>query len=124
MPVCYGYIYNLNLYLIFDIQYQSITNQSRPSRAHTHEQRDVTHGVSHTSTGLKLKHPSPAPPELGLSQDILVLRGYCARINNPFTPPAHLLHCPPWCNTIARLLGSIRLPLRTPVRMLYIVQYW
>ena len=24
-------------------------------------------------------------------------------------PPAHL-HCPPWCNTIARFLGSTRLP--------------
>ena len=29
--------------------------------------------------------------------------------HHPFIPPAHL-HCPPWCNTCARLLGSIRLP--------------
>jgi len=38
-------------------------------------------------------------------------------------PPAHL-HCLPWCNTIARLLDSIRLAFRPPVCMLYIIQYW
>ena len=38
-------------------------------------------------------------------------------------PPAHL-HCPSWYNTIARLLGRIRLPHRPPVCMLYTIQYW
>ena len=47
-------------------------------------------------------------------QDIRLFLGCCARINHPFFPLAHL-HCPPWCNTIARLLDSIRLPFRPPV---------
>jgi len=41
--------------------------------------------------------------------DVRLLRGCCARINHPFTSPAHL-NFPPWCNTIARLLNSIRRP--------------
>jgi len=40
---------------------------------------------------------------------LLLLRGFCARINHPFILRYHL-HCPPWCNTIARLLASIRPP--------------
>jgi len=56
-------------------------------------------------------------------QDIRLLRGYCARINYPFIPPAHL-HCPPWSNTIARLLDSIRLSFQPPVCMLYTIYYW
>ena len=51
------------------------------------------------------------------------IRNCCARINHPFIPPAHL-HCLPWCNTIARLLDSIRLTVRLPVCMLYTIQYW
>jgi len=39
------------------------------------------------------------------------------------TPAAHL-HCQPWRNTIARLSGSIRLPLRTLVCELYTTEYW
>jgi len=46
------------------------------------------------------------------SQDIRLPRGCCARIHHPCTPPAHL-HRPPWCNTMARLLDSIRLPFPT-----------
>jgi len=46
------------------------------------------------------KFPQPAA-RLWPLQDIRLLRGYCARINHSFTPPAHP-HCPPWCNTIAR----------------------
>ena len=56
-------------------------------------------------------------------QDIRSHRGCCARINHPFIPPAHL-HCSPGCNSIARLLDSIRLPFRPPVCMLYTIQYW
>jgi len=37
--------------------------------------------------------------------------------------PAHL-HCPPWCNTIAQSLDSIRLPFQATVCMLYTTQYW
>jgi len=55
------------------------------------------------------------------SQDIRLLRGCCARINHLFTPPANL-HCPPWCNTIARLLDSIRLHFRPPVCIRYSIQ--
>jgi len=51
-------------------------------------------------------------------QDILLHRGFRARINHPFIPRCHL-HCPSWCNTIARLLGSIRPPRRPPVYMPY-----
>jgi len=40
-------------------------------------------------------------------QDNILLRGFYARINRPFIPPAHL-HCPHCCNTIARLVGNIR----------------
>jgi len=48
------------------------------------------------------------------SQDILLLRFVCARINRPFVPPADL-HCPHCCNTIiARLLESIRPPFDLP----------
>ena len=44
--------------------------------------------------------------------------------NQPyFHSPAHL-QCLPWCNTIARLLDSIRLPFRPPVCMLNTIQYW
>jgi len=39
------------------------------------------------------------------------------RANHPFVAPPHL-HCPPWCNSIARLL----LPLRPPVCMPYTIQ--
>jgi len=39
-----------------------------------------------------------------------------------FIPPTHP-HCPHYCNTVARLLSSIRLPLRTLVCMLYTIQY-
>jgi len=56
-------------------------------------------------------------------QDIVFLRGCCARIHHLFIPPAHL-HCSPWCNTSARSLGSIRPPLRTLVCMLCTIQYW
>ena len=57
------------------------------------------------------------------SQDICLRRGCSSRINHPFILPAHL-HRPPWGNTIARLLGSIRLPFRPPVFMLYTIEYW
>ena len=69
-------------------------------------------------------NPYPRRLRLGrwLSQDIRLLRGCRARNNHPFTTPSHL-HCPSWCNTIARLLGSIRLPFRPPVCMLYTIQY-
>jgi len=71
-----------------------------------------------------------APAHTGLSlQDILSLRGFCARINHRFIspvdlhcphhctaiaqytlpPPVHL-HCPHYCNTIARLSRNIRPP--------------
>ena len=42
-------------------------------------------------------------------QDMVLLRGFCARINHPFIAPSHL-HCPHYFNTIARLLRSIRRP--------------
>jgi len=53
-------------------------------------------------------------------QDIRLRRDCCARIDHPFIPPARL-HCPPWCNTIARLLDSIRVPFRPRVCMLYTI---
>ena len=56
-------------------------------------------------------------------QDVILVRGCCAPINHPFLLRAHL-HCPPWCNTIARLLGSIRPRLRRPVCMPYTIPYW
>jgi len=56
-------------------------------------------------------------------QEIRLRRGCCARINYPFIPPVHP-HCPPWCNIFTRLLDSIRLFFRSPVRMLYTIQYW
>ena len=46
-------------------------------------------------------------------QDSLLLLVVCARINRPFILPARL-HCPHCFNTIARLLGNIRLPLDLP----------
>jgi len=40
-------------------------------------------------------------------QDIVsLLRIFCARINHVFTAPSHL-HCPHYCNAIARLLCNI-----------------
>ena len=56
-------------------------------------------------------------------QDIRLRRGCCAGIDHTFIPPAQL-HRQPWCSTIARLLDSIRPPLRTLVCMLYTVQSW
>ena len=47
----------------------------------------------------------------------------CTKQLYPFLPPAYL-HCPPWCNTIARLLDSIRFPFQPPVCLLYTIQYW
>jgi len=38
----------------------------------------------------------------------------CARVNRPFIRPARL-HCPHFCNTIARLFGNIRPPLDLPL---------
>jgi len=72
--------------------------------------------------------PAACPPAVSYRaswslQDIRLLRGCCARINHPCIPPARL-HCPPWCHTVARLLGNIRLPFRPPVCMLYTIQYW
>ena len=45
----------------------------------------------------------------GPLQDIVLRRGFCARINDPFTAPSHL-HCPHYCNTIARPLRTLRPP--------------
>ena len=78
--------------------------------------RDVDDGVRRPS-------PPDTRPVGWPLQDVPLLRGWCARINHPFFPPAHL-HRPPWCNTIARLLDSIRLPFRPPVCMLCTIQYW
>jgi len=74
--------------------------------------------LHHTISGMAILCKGQGP-----LQDIRLLLDSCARIHHPHAPPAHL-HCPPWCNTIAWLLGSIRLPLRTPVCMLYTIQYW
>jgi len=45
--------------------------------------------------------------ELWPLQDIVLLRGVCARINHPCIAHSHL-YCPHYCNTIARLLRNIR----------------
>jgi len=42
-------------------------------------------------------------------QDMVLLRGFCARIHHPFIAPSHL-HCPHDCTTIARLWRNIRRP--------------
>jgi len=42
-------------------------------------------------------------------QDIVLLRIFCARINHSFIAHSHL-HCPHYCNAIARLLRNIRSP--------------
>jgi len=42
-------------------------------------------------------------------QDIVLLRSFCARINHSFIAHSHL-HCPHYCNAIARLLRNIRRP--------------
>jgi len=42
-------------------------------------------------------------------QDIVLLRGVCARINHPFIAPSHL-HRPHYCNTITLLLRNRRRP--------------
>jgi len=49
----------------------------------------------------------------GLYKILLLLRGFCARINHPFIAPSHL-HCPHYCNTMARLLRNIRRPTDPP----------
>jgi len=53
------------------------------------------------------------PPPGWPLQDILLLRGFCARINHPSIAPSYL-HCPHYCNTIARLLRNIRRPSDPP----------
>jgi len=52
-------------------------------------------------------------------QDILSLGGVRARFNHPVIPRARL-HCPPWCNTIAQLLGSIPPP---PTSRVYAIHH-
>jgi len=47
-------------------------------------------------------------------QNIVLLLVACARVNRPVILPARL-HCPHWCNTIARLSGNIRPPLGLPL---------
>ena len=47
-------------------------------------------------------------------QDILSLRGLCARINHLFIAPARL-HCPHACNTCALILRNLRPPPPTPL---------
>ena len=42
-------------------------------------------------------------------QDSVLLRSFCARINHSFIAHSHL-HCPHYCNAIARLLRNIRRP--------------
>jgi len=42
-------------------------------------------------------------------QDSVSLRSFRARVNHPFKPPSHL-HCPDYCNAIARPLRNIRRP--------------
>ena len=44
-------------------------------------------------------------------------------LNQPSCHSRAHLHCPPRCNTIARLLSSIRPPLLPPVCMPYTIQY-
>jgi len=44
-------------------------------------------------------------------QEIVLLRGFCARINHPFMAPSRL-HPPYYCNTIAHLLRNMRRPPR------------
>jgi len=114
--------------------------QSTPP--HTHSSRHGPQHTQHTASTAATPHypqgrrqtPADAPTPLKRSMltpfggprplhDMLILRGCCARINHPFIPRVHL-HCPPWCNTIARLLGSIRLPFRPFACMLYTIHYW
>jgi len=47
-------------------------------------------------------------------QDIVLLRSFCARINHSFIAHSHL-HCPHYCNAIARLLRNIRSPPDPPL---------
>jgi len=42
-------------------------------------------------------------------QDIVLFRSFCARINHSFIAHSHL-HCPHYCNAIARLLRNIQRP--------------
>ena len=51
----------------------------------------------------------PMGTQVGLYNTFFLLRVVRARINRPFFRTAHL-HCPHWCNTIARRLGKIRPP--------------
>jgi len=61
---------------------------------------------------------------IGWPSKYVVLHLYVwARINRPFFLPAHL-HCPHCCNTIARLLGNIQPPTRTPLCAPYTIQHW
>ena len=102
-------------------RYPSETISSPPRDTRTHPAQAADTAAAHTHTGAPSL--SLSPPTTRPLQEIRLLQGYCARINHPIIPPAHL-HFTPWCNTIARLLDSIRLPFRPPVRMLYTIQYW
>ena len=50
-------------------------------------------------------------------QDIRLPQSVCARANHPFLTPPHL-HCPHYCNIIARRLRNIRPP---PTTFLYAI---
>jgi len=56
-------------------------------------------------------------------QDILSLRGFCARINHPLLPPPHL-HCPHHWNTTVRILRKILPPPQPPLCVPYTIQCW
>jgi len=79
------------------------------THTHTHEVGDLFEGRGPFRYSLPL-----APVPLWPLQDRVLLLVVCARINRPFIRPARL-HCPHCCNTIARLLASIRPPTRPPL---------
>jgi len=82
-----------------------------------------SHGeyVAFDSQGYEERTHTHAHQLLWPLQEIRLLQSFYARVNHLFLAPPHL-HCPLWCKTIARLLGSIRPPLQPLVCMPYTIQ--
>jgi len=73
---------------------------------------DGLSGLSRCGIGLTRRLATQTPKDW-LLQEIVLLLVVCARINRPFLFSARL-HCPHFCNAIARLLGNIRPPPTPP----------
>jgi len=76
-------------------------------------------------TGPAFQHPAPpTPPTITWPlQEIVLLRGFCARIHHSIIASSHL-HCPHYCKNYSTSIAQYTTPPRPPLCMPYTTQYW